>query len=288
MSTDTLDATSAPDTTRPRRPVLTVSDLRIALDDGTELVRGVDFSLAPGEALGIVGESGSGKSLTCRAILGILPGGIDVTAGSIDFDGIELTDLGRKQWRPLRGTRIAAVFQDPASYLNPSIRVGEQLAEALRSTLGLSRVDARRRGVELFRKMGLTDADTVFRQYPHELSGGMLQRVLIAIAVSAEPELLIADEATTALDVTVQAEVLDLLEDLREELGLALVLVSHDLAVVAQVCDRVIVMRDGAVVESGRAEDLLTAPRHEYTRQLVDNHWEYGLESFIGQEAARV
>ena len=288
MSTDTLDATSAPHTSRPRRPVLTVSDLRIALDDGTELVHGVDFSLAPGEALGIVGESGSGKSLTCRAILGILPGGIDVTAGSIDFDGIELTDLGRKQWRPLRGTRIAAVFQDPASYLNPSIRVGEQLAEALRSTLGLSRADAKRRGLALFRKMGLTDADTVYRQYPHELSGGMLQRVLIAIAVSAEPELLIADEATTALDVTVQAEVLDLLEDLREELGLALVLVSHDLAVVAQVCDSVIVMRDGAVVESGRAEDLLTAPRHEYTRQLVDNHREYGLESFTGQEAARV
>ena len=288
MSTDTLVATSAPATTRPGTPVLTVSDLRIALDDGTELVHGVDFSLARGEALGIVGESGSGKSLTCRAVLGILPGGIGVTAGSIDFDGIELTDLGRKRWRPLRGTRISAVFQDPASYLNPSIRVGEQLAEALRSTLGLSRADARRRGVELFRKMGLNDADTVYRQYPHELSGGMLQRVLIAIAVSAEPELLIADEATTALDVTVQAEVLDLLEDLRDELGLALVLVSHDLAVVAQVCDSVIVMRDGAVVESGRAEDLLTAPRHEYTRQLVENHREYGLESFIGKEAARV
>ncbi|MGC0366501.1 ABC-type dipeptide/oligopeptide/nickel transport system ATPase component [Rhodococcus sp. 27YEA15] len=268
--------------------VLNVRDLRIALVDGTVLVDGVDFSLARGESLGIVGESGSGKSLTCRAILGILSAGVHVTAGSIDFDGIELVDLPSKRWRPLRGLRIAAVFQDPASYLNPSIRVGEQLAESLRSTLGLSRANAEQRGLELFEKMGLNNPTVVYRQYPHELSGGMLQRVLIAIAVSAEPELLIADEATTALDVTVQAEVLDLLEDLRQELGLALIFVSHDLAVVAEVCDHVIVMRSGVVVESGRSADLLADPQHEYTRELVDNHREYGLETYVRKVTAGV
>lgn len=287
MSSETMDVA----TTRagaPSGPVLTVTDLHIALGEGTELVRGVDFVLNRGGALGIVGESGSGKSLTCRAILGILPHGVEVTTGSIEFDGIELRTLDAKAWRPLRGTRISAVFQDPAAYLNPSIRVGEQLAEALRSTVGLSRSAAKVRAVELFAKMGLRDPASVYRQYPYELSGGMLQRVVIAIAVSAEPELLIADEATTALDVTVQAVVLDLIDDLRLELGLALVLVSHDLAVVAQVCDDVIVMRDGVVVEAGPAEQLLKEPRHDYTRQLVDNHRDYGLEAILEKETAGV
>ncbi|WP_207837884.1 ABC transporter ATP-binding protein [Williamsia soli] len=287
MSSDTLDLTKSAAVTR-REPVLTVSDLHISLTDGTELVRGVDFVLNRGGALGIVGESGSGKSLTCRATLGILAEGVEVTKGSIEFDGIELTALGAKEWRPLRGTRISAVFQDPAAYLNPSIRVGEQLAEALRSTVGLSRKEAKVRAVELFAKMGLREPASVYRQYPYELSGGMLQRVVIAIAVSAEPELLIADEATTALDVTVQAAVLDLIDDLRIELGLALVLVSHDLAVVAQVCDDVIVMRDGLVVEAGPAERLLREPRHDYTRQLVDNHRDYGLEAILEKEIAGV
>jgi peptide/nickel transport system ATP-binding protein len=287
MSSDTLDLTKSAAVTR-REPVLTVSDLHISLTDGTELVRGVDFVLNRGGALGIVGESGSGKSLTCRATLGILAAGVEVTKGSIEFDGIELTALGAKEWRPLRGTRISAVFQDPAAYLNPSIRVGEQLAEALRSTVGLSRKEAKVRAVELFGKMGLREPASVYRQYPYELSGGMLQRVVIAIAVSAEPELLIADEATTALDVTVQAAVLDLIDDLRIELGLALVLVSHDLAVVAQVCDDVIVMRDGVVVEAGPAERLLREPRHDYTRQLVDNHRDYGLEAILEKEIAGV
>ncbi|SNT03517.1 ABC transporter ATP-binding protein [Rhodococcoides kyotonense] len=286
MSTETVELTKS--AANKRVPILTVSDLHIGLADGTELVRGVDFVLNKGGALGIVGESGSGKSLTCRAILGILPDGLAVSSGSIDFDGTELTELNSKQWRPLRGTRISAVFQDPSAYLNPSIRVGEQLAEALRATVGLSRKDAKKRAVELFAKMGLRDPESVYRQHPYELSGGMLQRVLIAIAVCAEPELLIADEATTALDVTVQAVVLDLIDDLRIELGLALVLVSHDLAVVAQVCDDVIVMRDGGVVEAGTAERLMNEPRHDYTRQLVDNHRDYGLEAVLEKGNAGV
>ncbi|OZD11076.1 ABC transporter ATP-binding protein [Rhodococcus sp. 06-156-3C] len=285
MSADAVDLTKN-DALGRHRPVLTVTDLHIALSDGTELVRGVDFVLNRGGALGIVGESGSGKSLTCRAILGILPDGVSTTEGSIDFDGLELTELSAKQWRPLRGTRISAVFQDPAAYLNPSIRVGVQLAEALRSTAGLSRSAAKQRAVELFDRMGLRNPAAVYRQYPYELSGGMLQRVLIAIAVCAEPELLIADEATTALDVTVQAAVLDLIDDLRVELGLALVLVSHDLAVVGQVCDDVIVMRHGVVVEAGPSRQLLDSPRHDYTAQLVDNHRDYGLEAVLEKESA--
>jgi peptide/nickel transport system ATP-binding protein len=258
-------------------PLLSVEDLRIGAGAG-ELVHGVSFALSPGETLGIVGESGSGKSLTCRAVLGVLPPGLGVTQGSIRYRGIELIGLDRRGWAPLRGRSIAAVFQDPGSYLNPSIPVGRQLAEALRATFKLSRVGAYERSLDLLRKMGLRDAEAVYRQYPFELSGGMLQRVLIAIAVCAGPELLIADEATTALDVTVQAEVLDLLADLQREQGLALILVSHDLAVVAQMCRQVIVFRRGAIVESGPAGRVLNDPQHEYTRALIRNHKQFGIE----------
>lgn len=276
------------DLTSNNGPVLEVTDLRIRTNEGTDLVKGVSFTVNRGQTLGIVGESGSGKSLTCRAVLGILPAGLGIESGSIRFREHELTTLTAKGWRPLRGTSISAVFQDPASYLNPSIPVGSQLAEALRATLGLSRKAARQRGIELLRHLGLHDADAVYRQYPFELSGGMLQRVLIAIAVSASPELLIADEATTALDVTVQAEVLDLLDDLRIELGLTLVLVSHDLAVIAQVCDHVIVMRYGQIVEAGTADQILTEPEHPYTRLLVENHRKFGIERFLTKEESNV
>jgi peptide/nickel transport system ATP-binding protein len=261
--------------------LLTVRDLWIGSDaSGLELVRGVSIDLEPRGSVGIVGESGSGKSLTCRAILGILPRGISRTAGSIVFAGEETARYGERDWRPLRGKRIAAVFQDPASYLNPSIPVGRQLAESLRIVGGLGRHEAERRAVELLGSMGLRRPEFVYTRYRHELSGGMLQRVLIAIAVGNEPDLLIADEATTALDVTVQAEVLDLVQDLRERRGLALLIVSHDLAVVAQVADHVLVLRDGHVVESGASRSVLAAPRHEYTRLLLRDHEEYGLDRF--------
>jgi peptide/nickel transport system ATP-binding protein len=269
-------------------PVLEVTDLRIRTADGVDLVKGVSFTVHRGQTLGIVGESGSGKSLSCRAVLGILPAGLSIESGSICFGEHELTTFTAKDWRPLRGTRISAVFQDPASYLNPSIPVGSQLAEALRATLGLSRKAARQRGIELLRHLGLHEAEATYRQYPFELSGGMLQRVLIAIAVSAGPELLIADEATTALDVTVQAEVLDLLEDLRIEMGLTLVLVSHDLAVIAQVCDDVVVMREGEFVEAGTAAQVLSEPEHPYTRLLVENHRKFGIERFLTKEKSIV
>jgi peptide/nickel transport system ATP-binding protein len=257
-----------------------VSDLVVATDDGRELVRGVSVVVHPGEAVGIVGESGSGKSLTCRALLGILPAGLHVAAGRVEVDGVDLTDAGEPAWRRVRGTRIGAVFQDPATYLNPALPIGVQLRETLRVTAGVPRARTRERARELLDDLGIRRVDLVLRQRIAQLSGGMLQRVLIAMALAADPAVLIADEATTALDVTVQAELLDLLRRLRLERGLALVLVSHDLAVVAQVCERVQVFRDGRVVEAGATTRVLRAPGHPYTRRLLSAHNAYGLERF--------
>ncbi|WNI33909.1 ABC transporter ATP-binding protein [Streptomyces sp. ITFR-6] len=268
-------------------PVLSLRDVRIS-DRVTdrEIVHGITFDLTPGKAVGIVGESGSGKTLTCRAALGILPAHFEVSGGSIEIAGTDIATLTSRQWTALRGATIGAVFQDPASYLNPSIRVGAQIAEVLRAKQGLKRREARHRAVELLRAVRLRDPELVYSQYTYELSGGMLQRVLIAAAIAVEPRTLIADEATTALDVTVQAEILDLLAELRERTGLALVVVSHDLAVVAQLCDEVLVMKQGDVVEQGPTRAVLHDPRHEYTRLLIDEHEQYGLEKFLAPKEA--
>lgn len=256
-----------------------VRGLRIATAGGrAEVVHGIDLEVRRGETVGIVGESGSGKTLACRALLGILPHGVTRTGGSLTFDGIDLTALNERKWRDVRGTRISAVFQDPASYLNPSIPVGKQLDEVYRVRLGFRRKAARAASVAALGRLGLVAPEKVYLQYPFELSGGMLQRVLLAIALAAEPSLLIADEATTALDVTVQAEVLDLLAELRETTGLTTILVSHDLAVVAQVCDYVYVLREGEVVEEGVTREVLRDPQHPYTRSLRDSHLRYGIE----------
>ncbi|MGY1808140.1 ABC transporter ATP-binding protein [Blastococcus sp. SYSU D00669] len=267
-------------------PVLEVRDVRIR-DQVTdrEIVHGVGFTLTPGRVVGIVGESGSGKTLTCRAALGILPEHFVVSGGSIRIAGEDVAGLTPARWQQLRGSTISAVFQDPASYLNPSIRVGTQVAEVVRVKTGLRRRAARARTLELFEAVHLRDPELVVDQYPFELSGGMLQRVLIAAAVAADPQVLVADEATTALDVTVQAEILDLLADLRERRGLALVVVSHDLAVVAQLCDEVLVMRRGTVVERGPTAAVLHDPQHEYTRLLTAEHEQYGLERFLDAPA---
>jgi len=264
-----------------RPAVASAENLVIAAADGSELVRGVSVSVRPGEALGIVGESGSGKTLTCRALLGILPGGLRITGGTVSVDGQDLTDAGEKAWRRVRGTHVAAVFQDPASYLHPAIPVGAQLEETLRVTARLPRKRAREKARELLDDLGIRRVDLVLRQRVAQLSGGMLQRVLIAMALAADPAVLIADEATTALDVTVQAELLELLKRLRVERDLALILVSHDLAVVAQVCERVQVFRDGRVVEAGATSRVLRAPGHPYTRELLAAHAAYGLERFL-------
>ncbi len=264
-----------------RPAIAAATDLVVSAPDGTELVQGVSVSVRPGDALGIVGESGSGKTLTCRALLGILPAGLSVTGGAVQIDGLDLTRAGEREWRQVRGTRIGAVFQDPASYLNPAIPVGAQLEETLRVTARVPRRLARARARELLDDLGIRRVDLVLRQRVAQLSGGMLQRVLIAMALAADPAVLIADEATTALDVTVQAELLELLRRLRRERDLALILVSHDLAVVAQVCERVQVFREGRVVEAGATSRVLRAPAHPYTRELLSAHAAYGLERFL-------
>ncbi len=286
MTTATeTSATRAAETVRPpltRDPVLSLRDVRIR--DGVtdrEIVHGVSFELTPGDVVGIVGESGSGKTLTCRAALGILPQHFEVSGGAITLAGHDIAGLDVKQWTELRGSTISAVFQDPASYLNPSILVGPQIAEVIRVKKKVRRREARYEAIELLRAVQLRNPEVVYSQYTFELSGGMLQRVLIAAAIAADPKVLIADEATTALDVTVQAEILDLLAELRERNGLALVVVSHDLAVVAQLCDTVLVMKDGDVVEQGATTDVLYRPRHPYTQLLIAEHEEYGLERFL-------
>ncbi|HEY3338514.1 MAG TPA: ABC transporter ATP-binding protein [Propionicimonas sp.] len=230
---------------------LTVTGLRITGE--TELVHGVDLTLAPGEALGIVGESGSGKTLTLRAVMGLLPRGLRVSGGKVEAGG-----------------RVAMIFQDPLSYLDPMTRVGNLLAEVCRAQSGGSAISARARARELFVAVRLPHPDVLLRRYPHQLSGGQRQRVLLAIALAAEPDLLLCDEPTTALDVTVQAEVLALLTDLRASRGLSLLFVSHDLAVVASLCDRVVVFRDGLAVETGSTVDIVNRPAQPYTKALVD------------------
>ncbi|MEI9939047.1 MAG: dipeptide/oligopeptide/nickel ABC transporter permease/ATP-binding protein [Pseudomonadota bacterium] len=246
-----------------------------------EVVRGVTFDLRKSRVLGVVGESGSGKTLTCRAILGALPKLFELSKGSIELKGRDISAFTRKDWNAAHGRVISAVFQDPASYLNPAIRVGKQVEEILRVKNKLPRRVARAEVLRLFEALQLRNPELVFEQYTHELSGGMLQRVLIASAIALGPEILIADEATTALDVTVQAEILDLLLQLKDKFGLALIVISHDLAVVAKLCDEVLVMKSGEVLEHGTVHEILRHPQHEYTRLLVAEHNSYGLDRFL-------
>ncbi|MFF3567765.1 ABC transporter ATP-binding protein [Nocardia jiangxiensis] len=255
------------------RPVLRVDGLNVDIADGRRALRDVSFEIRQGETVALVGESGSGKTLTCRAVLGLLPPGVTIEGGAVTLgsgeSAVELTGARPATWKRLRGNRIAAVFQDPGSYLNPSLTIGHQVAEQLRVRGGLARRAARERSRELLREVGIHDAERVDRLYPFQLSGGMLQRVLIAIAISLGPELLIADEATTALDTVVQAEILDLLDRLQRSHRLSLLLVTHDLAVVARTSHRVMVMYAGELVESGPTEEVLRDPRHPYTQALL-------------------
>lgn len=287
MSTPTLQSGSQGRGSDAGAPVVEVDELTV-YNHYAEVpaVSSLSFELRPGEVLGIVGESGSGKTITCRALLGALPELFEITGGSVRLFGRDIRTLSKRDWVRLRGSGIAAVFQDPASYLNPSITVGKQVEEVLRVKTGLSKREARTRSVELLQAMHIREPEYVHHQFPHELSGGMLQRALIAAAVASEPAILIADEATTALDVTVQAEIIDLLDDLREQLGLALIVVSHDLAVVAQLCSKILVMRSGEVVEQGTRDEVLFSPQHEYTRLLLDEHHRYGLDRFLAAREA--
>jgi peptide/nickel transport system ATP-binding protein len=232
-------------------------------------VNGLDLDVRSGEIVGLVGESGSGKSVTSRAVMGLLPPRTSRVGGSIRLQERELVGLMESRYRRVRGEQIAMIFQDPLTALDPLYKAGEQVAEALRFHLRLSRAVARNRTRELFDAVGLPDASSMLDRYPHELSGGMRQRVMIAMALACEPELLIADEPTTALDVTVQAQILDLLRSLVRERGMALLFITHDLGVVRELCERAVVLYAGRVAEEGPVRALLEEPLHPYTAGLA-------------------
>ena len=263
-----------PPTSVDTETLLSVGDLRawFFTDQGVaKAVDGISFELAAGETLGIVGESGCGKTVTSLAILGLLP---DPPArlmdgSSVRFLGQELVGANAKALRALRGNRISMIFQEPMSSLNPVYSVGDQIAETLRLHRGLDRKAARAEAVRLLDEVGIPEPGRRVDDYPHQLSGGMRQRVMIAMAIACAPKLLIADEPTTALDVTIQAQILELLAELRKAHGMAVMLITHDLGVVAEVCDRVIVMYAGQIVESGTVEDIFGRPAHPYTRGLL-------------------
>ncbi len=254
-------------------PVLSVDALSISVNTEAglkPLVSDLSFSLARGETLAIAGESGSGKSITALAIMGLLPPpAVRVTHGAIRLGTTDLTRLPEAQMRAIRGDRIAMIFQEPMTSLNPVLTIGLQLTEAIRAHTGLSRQQAHTQATQALRAVRLSEPDRRMTQYPHELSGGMRQRVMIAMALALKPDVLIADEPTTALDVTVQREVLDLLRDLQRDLGTAIILITHDMGVVAEMADRVIVMRDGRAVEHGKVRQIFAAPQADYTRDLL-------------------
>jgi len=255
-------------------PMLQVSGLNVSIRQAHStrsipVVQDVDLRLFAGKTLGLVGESGSGKSLTAMSIVRLLPRAIKVTSGSVLLGGRNLMGLSERQMRSVRGGQIGMVFQDPTSALNPTLTIGEQIVETIRQHGKVSGAEAKARAVDWLKRVQIPSADRRMRQYPHELSGGMRQRVMLAIAFSCQPSVLIADEPTTALDVTVQAQILDLLAAIQRESGTAVLLITHDLGIVAERCDQVAVMYAGRIVETASTRDLFQSPKHPYTRALL-------------------
>ena len=232
-------------------------------------VNGVSFQLERGKVLGIVGESGSGKSVTAYSILQILEKTGKIVSGSVKLDGQELVGIGEEGMKHIRGNRISIIFQDPMTSLNPTYTIGHQLMEAILLHTGRNKQQAWDRAVEMLRLANVSEPEKRMKQYPYEFSGGMRQRVMIAMALACEPDILIADEPTTALDVTIQAQILELMQSLQKELGMAIIMITHDLGVVAQMCDEVIVMYAGSICEQGTADEIFYNPRHEYTKGLL-------------------
>ncbi len=255
-------------------PVLEVRDLKTVFQTRSgevHAVNSVSFEVKPGELLGVVGESGSGKSVTMMSLIGLLPSPpADVKEGEVLLDGLDLLKTDIKTLRDIRGGKIGFVFQDPMTSLNPVFSVGFQIMEPLRKHMNLTKSAARKRAVELLELVGIPDAARRLKDYPHQFSGGMRQRVMIAIALACDPKVLIADEPTTALDVTIQAQILELIKDLRQKLGMAIVWITHDLGVIAGIADRVMVMYGGQVVEQAPVKELFANPQHPYTRALLE------------------
>ncbi len=253
--------------------ILEVNDLHttFSTDKGGEVhaVNGVSFALGRGKTLGIVGESGSGKSVTAYSIMQILSENGGITGGQVLYNGEDITNWNEHQMQKFRGKCCSIVFQDPMTSLNPVFTVGNQLMEAIRKHTDRTKEEARARAVEMLELVGINEPEERLKQYPHELSGGMRQRVMIAMALSCEPDILIADEPTTALDVTIQAQILELMQDLQDKLGMAIIIVTHDLGVIASMCDEIVVMYGGRICERGTADDIFYRPAHEYTKGLL-------------------
>ena len=234
-----------------------------------QAVRGVSFSVGESEIVGLVGESGSGKSVTMKAVLGILPENAEISSDSMKLNGTELSGLSEEEYRKLRGKDMTMIFQDPMTALNPLLKVGKQLEEVILRHSKCSKEEAKKKAVEMLGKVGIPTPEQRVKQYPHEFSGGMRQRVLIAMALACEPKLLIADEPTTALDVTIQAQILDLLKELKEEYQTSIVLITHDMGVVATVCSKIAIMYGGLIMETGTADEIFYNPKHPYTKALL-------------------
>ncbi|MBT2727598.1 ABC transporter ATP-binding protein [Bacillus sp. ISL-75] len=254
-------------------PILRIKDLKVSFQSGKKFVPAVDgisFELKDGEILGIVGESGSGKSVTSLATMGLIPSPPGkIENGEIIFEGKDLKNISEKEWRKIRGNQISMIFQEPMTSLNPLFTIGNQLMEAIRLHTDLSKREANVRSIELLKLVGIPRAEGILKEHPHQLSGGMRQRVMIAMAMACNPRVLIADEPTTALDVTIQAQILALMKDLNKKTNTTIILITHDLGVVAEICERVIVMYSGQIVEQGDVRTILKNPQHPYTKGLL-------------------
>lgn len=246
-------------------------------------LNGVSFSMNEGEVLGIVGESGSGKSVTAYSIMGLTAYPGKLIGGTIYFNGHQIEKMSEKEMRKIRGNEVSIIFQDPMTSLNPVYTIGNQITEVIRLHTGKSKKEAYDRAKELLELVGINEPTKRLKQYPHELSGGMRQRVMIAIALACEPKLLIADEPTTALDVTIQAQILELMQELRQKLGMSIIMITHDLGVVASMCERIAVMYAGHIVEYGTADEIFYEPKHEYTKGLINS-----IPKFSAQEIERL